>query len=772
MGISGEQAFIVLNDRKMYGEMCHKLAVLVQKIIEIFPALEAVQPQKSGMQALCGLHWALDKAKSFLQQIVHSSKLYLAITSDSVILKFEKVKECLDQSLRRLESSVPESLAEQVALFVAELRVINFEADPLDQEAGNEIISLLQKEKEVPGFDAFTELDVFDQVALKLGITTCKAVVAEKKALRRLLDKARSEEDKKKELILQYLLHLLRKYSKLQTFATADDGSAPEVTSSCPPSPSEGCSEISTGGRESDFSSEFCFKRETGNCSKEEVLSGSSHFLIPPEEFRCPISLQLMSDPVIISSGQTYERVCIEKWFEENHDTCPKTQQKLEHLGVTPNYCVKGLITSWCERHSMPTPIPPSPPPPLVKDWQWDTFPESVPTKTTVSQWEGGTLPEKNETECTIANNKCQSVPSSLSVNGSLAAGDSNNFDGLDDVKAIRNLVGSLYSSSLDLQCRAAEEIRLLTKDNADARLYAGEVGSIPALVLFLNAAIKAGDEHSQQTACLALLNVAVNNNRNKAEIVTAGAIPLLLNLLASDIPLAIREAAVVVLLTASCLDENKPGIGSSGAVSFLVDHLETGSAQGVKDALTTLFNLSIFSGNQPLMVIAGTIPKLFHLVSLGDAELAEKCTAVLYNLAAVEEGRASIAETDGSISVLAEILDTGTQKGKEHAAAILLVICTNSLEHSQLVLREGVIPSLVMLSVSGSARGKDKAQKLLQHFREQRQKESTWQVSCPPEPTNGKATQYRSEKSFRKKTRSGSFAFFRRSKSLSFYNC
>ena len=32
-----------------------------------------------------------------------------------------------------------------------------------------------------------------------------------------------------------------------------------------------------------------------------------------------------MSDPVIICSGQTYERVCIEKWFSEGNDTCPKT---------------------------------------------------------------------------------------------------------------------------------------------------------------------------------------------------------------------------------------------------------------------------------------------------------------------------------------------------------------------------------------------------------------------------------------------------------------
>lgn len=63
----------------MYGEMCHKLVVLVQKITEIFPAVEVLQPEKSGMQALCELQWGVDRAKSFLQRIVNSSTLYLVI---------------------------------------------------------------------------------------------------------------------------------------------------------------------------------------------------------------------------------------------------------------------------------------------------------------------------------------------------------------------------------------------------------------------------------------------------------------------------------------------------------------------------------------------------------------------------------------------------------------------------------------------------------------------------------------------------------------------
>jgi hypothetical protein len=33
-----------------------------------------------------------------------------------------------------------------------------------------------------------------------------------------------------------------------------------------------------------------------------------------PKEFQCPINLALMADPVVIASGQTFERACIQKW--------------------------------------------------------------------------------------------------------------------------------------------------------------------------------------------------------------------------------------------------------------------------------------------------------------------------------------------------------------------------------------------------------------------------------------------------------------------------
>lgn len=42
------------------------------------------------------------------------------------------------------------------------------------------------------------------------------------------------------------------------------------------------------------------------------------------DEFRCPILSQLFRDPVIAQDGHTYERISIERWFEQ-HSTSPRT---------------------------------------------------------------------------------------------------------------------------------------------------------------------------------------------------------------------------------------------------------------------------------------------------------------------------------------------------------------------------------------------------------------------------------------------------------------
>lgn len=63
---------------QLHAEMCGKLSEFVSRVLEIFPVLEAARPRsKSGIQALCSLHVALDKSKNLLRHCSDCSKLYL-----------------------------------------------------------------------------------------------------------------------------------------------------------------------------------------------------------------------------------------------------------------------------------------------------------------------------------------------------------------------------------------------------------------------------------------------------------------------------------------------------------------------------------------------------------------------------------------------------------------------------------------------------------------------------------------------------------------------
>uniref|UniRef100_A0A7N0V6A8 U-box domain-containing protein n=1 Tax=Kalanchoe fedtschenkoi TaxID=63787 RepID=A0A7N0V6A8_KALFE len=72
-----------------------------------------------------------------------------------------------------------------------------------------------------------------------------------------------------------------------------------------------------------------------------------------PVDFRCPISMELMEDPVTISTGVTYERRSIEKWFSKyDKATCPATMQRVSTSDLTPNHTLKRLIASWVDERS------------------------------------------------------------------------------------------------------------------------------------------------------------------------------------------------------------------------------------------------------------------------------------------------------------------------------------------------------------------------------------------------------------------------------------
>ncbi|KAK9830341.1 hypothetical protein WJX72_011142 [[Myrmecia] bisecta] len=60
----------------------------------------------------------------------------------------------------------------------------------------------------------------------------------------------------------------------------------------------------------------------------------------------CPITQDIMSDPVIAEDGHTYERAAIEEWFK-THDTLPMTNAVVTSKVLIPNISMRRLVEDY-----------------------------------------------------------------------------------------------------------------------------------------------------------------------------------------------------------------------------------------------------------------------------------------------------------------------------------------------------------------------------------------------------------------------------------------
>lgn len=263
----------------------------------------------------------------------------------------------------------------------------------------------------------------------------------------------------------------------------------------------------------------------------------------------------------------------------------------------------------------------------------------------------------------------------------------------------------------------AAKDIRKLARASAKAR----SAFAVPSVVDPLVSMLSSTHHLAKESSLLALLNLAVRNQRNKEEIVKSGAIPPLIELLKNENS-SLRELATASVLTLSASASNRPTISASGAVPLLVQILISGSIQGRVDAVTALYNLSACEEtSQFSLSVEATRPLLNLLKDCKKfSKFAEKATALLEILSQSEEGKESILVTDGGILILVETIEEGSLLSAEYAVGILLSLCRSCRDkYRDVILREGPVPGLLLLTVDGSEKAQDKARYLLKLLRD-----------------------------------------------------
>uniref|UniRef100_A0A7S2RR37 U-box domain-containing protein n=1 Tax=Rhizochromulina marina TaxID=1034831 RepID=A0A7S2RR37_9STRA len=82
---------------------------------------------------------------------------------------------------------------------------------------------------------------------------------------------------------------------------------------------------------------------------KGEFVESGVDYQKVPDSFLCPITREIMSDPVMCSDGHTYEREAITQWLMMNSRS-PKTNETLESKVTIPNHSLRNAIEEFRTR--------------------------------------------------------------------------------------------------------------------------------------------------------------------------------------------------------------------------------------------------------------------------------------------------------------------------------------------------------------------------------------------------------------------------------------
>ncbi|KAI3896773.1 hypothetical protein MKW98_009626 [Papaver atlanticum] len=513
--------------KKLYSNLLRRVKLLSPLFEELKDSEILIDEDE--IRGLGCLKVGLEAAKNLLRSVNEGSKLFQALQKDNIVKHFHDVTEQIEQALSEIsydKLNISEEVHEQIELVHAQFRRAKERSDSPDVQLYMDLYSAQNEKDPDPA--------ILKRLSEKLQLKTINDLKKESLALHEMVISSGGDPG-------DWLEEMSVLLKKLKDSVLAEN----------------------TGAETSE--NEKVFMR-----SRSPVI---------PDDFRCPISLELMKDPVIVSTGQTYERACIQKWLDAGHKTCPKTQQTLSHTALTPNYVLKSLIAQWCESNGIELP--------------------------------------KNQGSCKNKNSS-NSVPDR-------------------DRAGIEALLQKLSHGNPEEQRAAAGEFRLLAKRNADNRVCIADAGVIPLLVELLSSP----DNRTQEHAVTALLNLSINET-NKGNIVNAGAIPDIVEVLKSG-SMEARENAAATLFSLSVVDEYKVAIGAAGAIPALIDLLCQGSPRGKKDAATAIFNLSIYQGNKVRAVRAGIVVPLMRLLKDAGGGMVDEALAIMAILASHHEGKTAI---------------------------------------------------------------------------------------------------------------------------------
>ncbi|KAJ4962611.1 hypothetical protein NE237_022550 [Protea cynaroides] len=377
-----------------------------------------------------------------------------------------------------------------------------------------------------------------------------------------------------------------------------------------------------------------------------------------PYHFRCPISLELMSDPVTVSTGQTYDRSSIESWVATGNTTCPVTRAPLSDFTFIPNHTLRRLIQDWCVSNRslgverIPTPKQPAEPA-LIRTLLTQASSISVPLHSRLS--------------------------------------------------ALRRLIGFARDSDKNRSVIAAHNPRdlllsLVFSNESDDLTH----DSLALLVMFPLSQLECESVASQPDRIVFL-----------ASLLSQSSIEIRVN--------AAALIEMVVTGTQSVdhriLIGNTEGV-LEGITTILKHPLAYPRA--LKIGIKALFALCLVKQNRIKAVSSGAVDALIDRLADFEKCDAERALATVELLCRVPAGCAAFALHALTVPILVKIILKISDRATEYAAGALLSLCSASAQLQREAVVAGVVTQLLLLVQSDcTERAKRKAQMLLKLLRD-----------------------------------------------------
>lgn len=584
-------------------------------------------PSSTALLCLKELYLLLYRSKILLDYVAHSSKLWLILQTQSISGYFHDLNQEISTLLDVFpvhDLALGDDVREQIELLQRQSRRSRLYVDSNDESLRVTLYSFL---------DGFENGEIPNKLSLrtffveKLGIRDSRSCGSEIEFLEEQIANHDGDVEPTGSVINGFVA--ITRYCRFLLFG---------------------------------FEEEWRIKNNNNNNPKKSKGDGEG-FVTVPKDFICPISLDLMTDPVIISTGQTYDRTSIARWIEEGHCTCPKTGQMLVDSRIVPNRALKNLILQWCAASGV--------------SYESEFVTDSLPNEGFVSG-----LPTKAAVE---ANRATVSILIEYLADGSEAA-----------------------------QTVAAREIRLLAKTGKENREFIAEAGAIPHLRRLL----ESENAVAQENSVTAMLNLSIYE-RNKSRIMEEEeCLEAIVSVLVSGLTVEAQENAAATLFSLSAVHEYKKRIAMADqCVEALASLLRNGTPRGKKDAVTALYNLSTHPDNCGRMIEGGGVASLVG--ALKNEGVAEEAAGALALLVRQSVGAEAIGKEESAVTGLMGMMRCGTPRGKENAVAALLELCRRGgAAVAERVLRAPAIAGVLQtLLFTGTKRARRKAASLARVF-------------------------------------------------------